>query len=238
MCTTMRVTPNYYSKRSFSSNNNNDDNNNNNKPTSKDWRNVTLSDYEILPEKHWDGGVKRRRRKKSNPLNADLKRPDATGLQPMTLPKEEEEALLAEAFDNLPSRAGRQGHNARRRGLQRQRVYNRAYRVAAEQRAAANVRKMERRSRVARECREMRAAAHEAYPEYNREVGLFGNPNEGRKEYKWMRGRVKDAKIMKRRAAEEGVDPFERYERVHREKRERRAKERERKEREWQESRA
>ena len=171
--------------------------------TTQDWRNVKLSDYEILPEKHWDGGTKRRRRKKASALDSDSKRPDVTGLQPMTLPKAEADALLAEAFANLPERAGPQRHNKRRRGLQRQRIYRRAYRVQAEQRAAKNLLKMEKRSRVARECREMRALAHELYPEYNAQTGLFGNPSEGRKEYKWMRGRVKDAKIMKRRAEEE-----------------------------------
>ena len=202
-----------------------------------DWRNLTLSDYEVETKKHYDGGVKRKRRKKGRKEEI-TKRPDITGLQPLSLPKEETEALLAAAFANLPVRHGPQNKNKKRRGIQRQKIYRKAYKIQARQRHESNLRKMAKRSRVARECREMRALAWELEPEWNARIGLFGNPNVKRKEYPWMRGRPKDSMIMRRRADEEGIDAMERYERLHKERSQRREEGWEKREERWRESRA
>ena len=125
-----------------------------------------------------------------------------------------------------------------RRGIQRQKIYRKAYKIQARQRHESNLRKMAKRSRVARECREMRALAWELEPEWNARIGLFGNPNVKRKEYPWMRGRPKDSMIMRRRADEEGVDAMERYERLHKERSQRREEGWEKREERWRESRA
>ncbi|GMH47577.1 hypothetical protein TrVE_jg8267 [Triparma verrucosa] len=185
-----------------------------------DWRDLSLSNYEVTQSKHWDGGQKRVRRKKKSSESDKVLRPDVTGIQPSVLPPSEMQALLEEAYANIPERGGRQRKNHFRRQAVKYHIVRKNYKIAARQRAVANSRKMEKRSRIAKECREMRALCHEIYPEYNK--GKIGNPTSDKKEYGWMRGRVKDQQIMRRRAEEEGVDPLERYERVQEEKRERR----------------
>jgi len=187
---------------------------------SADWRDLQLSDFDVTKAKNFDGGAKRIRKKKKGAESDIVLRPDVTGVQPSILPEADMKSLLEEAYGNIPERGGRQRKNHFRRQNVKYHIIRANYKIAAKQRAQSNSRKMEKRSRIAKECREMRALCHELYPEYNE--GKIGNPNDNKKDYGWMRGRMKDQKIMRRRAEEEGVDVLERYERVQEEKRERR----------------
>ena len=112
-----------------------------------DWRDLSLSNYEVTQSKHWDGGQKRVRRKKKSSESDKVLRPDVTGIQPSVLPPSEMQALLEEAYANIPERGGRQRKNHFRRQAVKYHIVRKNYKIAARQRAAANSRKMEKRSR-------------------------------------------------------------------------------------------
>ena len=122
--------------------------------------------------------TKRVRKSKRKQLEeAALNSVDISGLQPMLAgTPEETEALLQEAYDNIPVGTGRRGKRRARRMRRKAFLVQKSHRHKKLWRVAAHERRMEKRSRVARECREMRALAHELYPEYNK--GKLADPRE------------------------------------------------------------
>ena len=152
-----------------------------------DWRTVMMSDSEYSEAKKEQrmgkegefGNLqtKKRRTKRSRLEAAQLSAVDVTGLQPMLAgTPEETAALLQEAYDRLPKKTGPRRSLHKRRMKLRQWTVRKSHRHAKLQRIAAHERRMAKRSRIARECREMRAECHRQYPEYNK--GRMNDPRE------------------------------------------------------------
>lgn len=81
---------------------------------------------------------------------------------------------MAEAYANIPEKTGRRGKRRARRMKRKGFLVRKSHRFKKIWKIQAHERRMEKRSRIARECREMRAQAHELYPEWNK--GKMADP--------------------------------------------------------------
>ena len=81
---------------------------------------------------------------------------DISGLQPMLAGSPEEiAALLKEAYDNIPERTGRRGKRRARRMRRKAFLVQKSHRHKKLWRIGAHEKRMEKRARIARECREV-----------------------------------------------------------------------------------
>mmetsp|Transcript_9894 Transcript_9894/g.20122 ORF Transcript_9894/g.20122 Transcript_9894/m.20122 type:complete len:265 (-) Transcript_9894:92-886(-) len=143
-----------------------------------DWRNISLgpSTTSTLASQNSTTSSRGGRKSKRKLLTeVALNSVDISGLQPMSAGTPEEiSAMLEEAYSNIPLKTGRRGKRRARRYRRRAFLVQKFHRQKKIWRVNAHNKRMEKRSRIARECREMRAMSHELYPEWNK--GKMNDP--------------------------------------------------------------